>query len=93
MPETAACPCLCAIAPPQRCASGPFHPQALFIPLRVFGKSKSCDGLRGDPLRGPQRHRAVDLVEGLSCRVPGPEVAKDDRWLVDGLSQIFNSAA
>jgi hypothetical protein len=36
---------------------------------------------------------AVELVEALSCRAPEPEVAEDDRWLVDGLSQVFSSAA
>jgi uncharacterized protein (TIGR03083 family) len=37
-------------------------------------------------LTGP----AVDLVEGLSLRGPLPAVADDDRWLLDGLAEVFD---
>lgn len=35
---------------------------------------------------------AAELVEMLSCRRPQPEVDETHRWLVDGLSKLFNPA-
>jgi uncharacterized protein (TIGR03083 family) len=36
---------------------------------------------------------AVDLVEGLTCRVPAPEVAAEHRWLITGLAEAFDVPA
>jgi uncharacterized protein (TIGR03083 family) len=35
---------------------------------------------------------AVEIVELLSCRAPRPVVSDDHRWLVDGLSRVFDPA-
>jgi uncharacterized protein (TIGR03083 family) len=66
------------------------HPNLAFtvavghqVAVRFGALAAATDSVEGD---------AVDLIEGFSCRGPGPTVAPENGWLVDGLRRVFDAA-